>query len=287
MADVAFDLATRHHPGAATPAVDALDLAVADGEFLVLVGPAGAGKSTALRMLAGLEPVDRGAVRVAGRDITALPARERDVAVVVEGYALHDPGAIRGPSALLVDELSTWDTALRDCLRHRPSVTTIYATRDPAEATAMGDRVAVLRDGVLQQCGTPRALHDRPATAFVAGFVGAMNLPTLPVVDGGARLGTTVIPLPRRVLAAIDTPLVTLGLRPDALRLTRAGHGSIGVVTLVEETGYGHCTLPGSTDVVIRLDPRAAPAVNEVVHVVVDPADCHFFAADTGVRLTA
>jgi multiple sugar transport system ATP-binding protein len=89
MADVRFEQATRIYPGTSTPAVDALDLHVEDGEFIVLVGPSGSGKTTALRMLAGLEEVDEGGIYIGGRDVTYVPAKNRDVAMVFQNYALY------------------------------------------------------------------------------------------------------------------------------------------------------------------------------------------------------
>ena len=89
MASVTFDHATRRYPGAERPAVDALELAVEDGEFLVLVGPSGCGKSTSLRMLAGLEDVDEGAIHIGGRDVTDVPPKDRDIAMVFQNYALY------------------------------------------------------------------------------------------------------------------------------------------------------------------------------------------------------
>ena len=89
MASVTFDQATRVYPGASRPAVDALDLEIADGEFLVLVGPSGCGKSTSLRMLAGLEEVNGGAIRIGDRDVTHMPPKDRDIAMVFQSYALY------------------------------------------------------------------------------------------------------------------------------------------------------------------------------------------------------
>src|SRR5918997_5187528 len=89
MATVTFDEATRIYPGATRPSVDRLSLQIDDGEFLVLVGPSGSGKSTALRMLAGLEPVDGGRILIGGRDVTHVPARDRDIAMVFQNYALY------------------------------------------------------------------------------------------------------------------------------------------------------------------------------------------------------
>src|SRR6266850_3065844 len=89
MAEVRYAQATRVYPGTDSPAVDALDLEIADGEFLVLVGPSGSGKTTALRMLAGLEEVDAGTIFIGDRDVTDLPPKRRDVAMVFQNYALY------------------------------------------------------------------------------------------------------------------------------------------------------------------------------------------------------
>src|ERR687893_1052276 len=243
MATVTFDKATRIYPGTDKPAVDALDLEIADGEFLVLVGPSGCGKSTSLRMLAGLEEVNGGAIRIGDRDVTHMPPKDRDIAMVFQNYALYPhmtvadnmgfalkiagvnkeeraervreaaklldleqyldrkPKAlsggqrqrvamgraiVRNPQCFLMDEpLSNLDAKLRvqtrtqiAALQRRLDVTTVYVTHDQVEAMTMGDRVALLKDGLLQQVDTPLNLYDKPVNAFVAGFIGspAMNL---------------------------------------------------------------------------------------------------------------
>src|SRR5207245_5592552 len=89
MATVTFDHASRIYPGGTRPAVDALNLEIGGGEFLVLVGPSGCGKSTSLRMLAGLEDVNGGAIRIGDRDVTSLPPKDRDIAMVFQNYALY------------------------------------------------------------------------------------------------------------------------------------------------------------------------------------------------------
>src|SRR5215470_2196932 len=89
MADVRFEAASRIYPGTTTPAVDALDLQIEDGEFMVLVGPSGSGKTTALRMLAGLEEVDAGSIFIGERDVTDAAPKDRDVAMVFQNYALY------------------------------------------------------------------------------------------------------------------------------------------------------------------------------------------------------
>src|SRR3954462_5457818 len=248
MASVTYDSATRLYPGSEKPAVDQLDLDIEDGEFLVLVGPSGCGKSTSLRMLAGLEDVDEGAIRIGDRDVSDVPPKDRDIAMVFQNYALYPhmtvadnmgfalkiagvnkeeratrvleaaklldlepylsrkPKALSGgqrqrvamgraivrqPQVFLMDEpLSNLDAKLRvqprtqiASLQRRLGVTTVYVTHDQTEALTMGDRIAVLKDGLLQQVGSPRELYERPENVFVAGFIGspAMNLLELPV----------------------------------------------------------------------------------------------------------
>src|SRR6187455_275244 len=268
MATITFEKVTRRYPGADKLAVDSFDLEVGDGEFLVLVGPSGCGKSTALRMLAGLEHVSSGAIRIGDRDVTHVPPKERDIAMVFQNYALYPhltvgenmgfalsiakvpkdeierrvreaagildlepflerkPKALSGgqrqrvamgraivrqPQVFLMDEpLSNLDAKLRvqtrtqiASLQRRLGVTTVYVTHDQVEAMTMGDRVCVLKDGLLMQVGTPRELYDHPDNVFVAGFIGspAMNLLELPVTDGGVKFGDSVYPVERSALS--------------------------------------------------------------------------------------
>jgi multiple sugar transport system ATP-binding protein len=158
----------------------------------------------------------------------------------------------------------------------------------------MGDRVAVLKDGVLQQVGTPRELYDRPRNAFVAGFIGspAMNLLTAPVVEGGVRLGGVVLPVERTVLAGLGGERrVTLGLRPESLVVSDVPTGLPMHVQLVEELGadaYLHGTVQhdGTEErVVVRVDGRRPPAMGATVQLAVTPGEAHFFHPGTGQRL--
>jgi multiple sugar transport system ATP-binding protein len=304
VASVTFAAATRFYPGTDRAAVDALDLQITDGELLVLVGPSGSGKSTALRMLAGLEPLDGGAVYIGDRDVTAVRPRDRDIAMVFQNYALYPqltvaenmgfalkqkgvPKAeriiqvreaarildlepyldrkpknlsggqrqrvamgraiVRHPQVYLMDEpLSNLDAKLRVQtrtelaeLQSRLAVTTVYVTHDQVEAMTMGHRVAVLRDGVLQQCDTPHALYHAPDNLFVAGFIGspAMNLVST------ARSGTTVaigghrLELSPDALAALDGfggDRVVLGFRPESVAI---GGDIPAVIRVTEDLG--------------------------------------------------
>src|SRR5215204_7313327 len=158
---------------------------------------------------------------------------------------------VRSPAVFLMDEpLSNLDAKLRvetraniAALQARLGTTTIYVTHDQVEAMTMGHRVAVLKDGVLQQVDTPRHLYERPNNAFVAGFIGspAMNLKTVPLTENGAKFGDYVVPLPREVMSAArqaDVSQVTLGVRPESLRLVPSGDDGLELtVELVEELG--------------------------------------------------
>ncbi len=363
MAKVAYVKASRVFSGnPPVRAVDELSLDVADGEFLVLVGPSGSGKSTALRMLAGLE--DEGAIRIGGKDVTNVPPKGRDIAMVFQSYALYPhmtvaenmgfalklrgvskgeiknkvaeaakmldltkylerkPKALSGgqrqrvamgraivrePSVFLMDEpLSNLDAKLRvetraniAALQQRLGTTTIYVTHDQVEAMTMGHRVAVLKDGMLQQCDTPRALYDKPGNAFVAGFMGspAMNLKTVPLTGEGVKLDGMVVPLERKVLdlaAREGLKEVTFGVRPEALALVSSqGPGLEMTVELVEELGadalvHGAVRVGNSSErFVVRVDGRTPPSLGQKVKVAVRAAnEIHLFHPESGARLS-
>jgi multiple sugar transport system ATP-binding protein len=357
LADVRFAQATRIYPGTDTPAVDALDLHVEDGEFMVLVGPSGSGKTTALRMLAGLEEIDAGAVFIGERDVTDVAPKERDVAMVFQNYALYPyltvaanigfplkiarvrkaergrrvqevaallglepflerkPGQLSGgqrqrvamgraivrkPSAFLMDEpLSNLDAKLRVQMRAdiaglqaRLGVTTVYVTHDQSEAMTLGQRVAVLHEGRLQQVGTPRELYERPTNIFVAGFIGspAMNLCTVPLGSNGAvSLGGVEVPVPRGVAA--NGKSLVVGVRPESLEV--APEGIPARVDVVEDIGadaYVFCSteLSGeTTKLVARTEVRNAPKQGERVSLRPRADEAHVFDPETGERLHA
>ncbi|WP_027502112.1 ABC transporter ATP-binding protein [Rhodococcus sp. UNC363MFTsu5.1] len=206
---------------------------------------------------------------------------------------------VRQPQVFLMDEpLSNLDAKLRvqtrtqiAQLQRRLGTTTVYVTHDQVEAMTMGDRVAVLKDGLLQQCASPRELYSRPANMFVAGFMGSpsMNLFTLPVTDGGVLFGETVIPVPRGALAMAHEPQVVLGIRPEHLELSDRGIPM--EVDVVEELGsdayiYGRTTLAGAPhEVVARADWRNPPQKGQQVRLHVDPSELHLFSAADGRRL--
>ncbi len=361
MATVTYDQATCIYPNADRPAVDNLSLEVADGEFLVLVGPSGCGKSTSLRMLAGLEQVSQGSLRIGDRDVTNLPPKARDIAMVFQNYALYphmtvaknmgfalkiagvrrnevdarvletakildlEPYLERRPSALsggqrqrvamgraiarqpqvfLMDEpLSNLDAKLRvstrtqiASLQRRLGITTIYVTHDQVEAMTMGDRVAVLKDGLLQQCDKPHALYETPTNVFVAGFIGspAMNLLPAHVTESGIKIAGVTVPVQRGMTVGAT---VTAGLRPESLVTVASGEGFAVAVDVVEELGsdafvYGtfvgqeHDSVVVESDLIVRVDSRNAPAKGDIIHVSARPDEIHLFDAENGDRLT-
>jgi multiple sugar transport system ATP-binding protein len=368
MASVTYDKASRIYPGSERPAVDALDLHIEDGEFLVLVGPSGCGKSTSLRMLAGLEDVDRGDILIGDRKVTDLKSKDRDIAMVFQSYALYPhmtvadnmgfalkiagkskdeistrvkeaakildleefldrkPKAlsggqrqrvamgraiVRSPQVFLMDEpLSNLDAKLRvqtrtqiAALQRRLGTTTVYVTHDQVEAMTMGDRVAVLRAGLLEQCDTPLRLYLQPANVFVAGFIGSpgMNIAEFRIEEGHAVLGRARVPLSTQTLKALGdegADRVVVGFRPESVDLVSENEpGAFPVdVLVVEELGsdaFLHGTLPelppGATadgdQIIARVEPTRPPAKGERVHLRIQPGKEHLFSVATGRRL--
>ncbi|HEX7404635.1 MAG TPA: sn-glycerol-3-phosphate ABC transporter ATP-binding protein UgpC [Candidatus Nanopelagicaceae bacterium] len=208
---------------------------------------------------------------------------------------------VREPQVFLMDEpLSNLDAKLRvatrtqiAALQRRLGITTVYVTHDQVEAMTMGDRVAVLKDGLLQQVDTPRNLYDNPANAFVAGFIGspAMNLLLAPVSDGQAKLGDLSVPVPANAGNS-----VIVGIRPEGF--TPASAGFHVLVEVVEELGadafvYGKPADPtvkfafsaDEAQVIVRWDPKNPPKPGTTISVVANPAEIHLFDATSGERL--
>ncbi|MEX5258126.1 TOBE domain-containing protein, partial [Kocuria arenosa] len=169
----------------------------------------------------------------------------------------------------------------------------VYVTHDQVEAMTMGDRVAVLKDGLLQQVDTPRNLYDRPDNVFVAGFIGspAMNLLELPLTEDGVLFGGTVHPVPRDVLGATREKTVVLGVRPEDLEQAPAGEGLAVKIDVVEELGadayvYGHTTVHGEQHLITgRVDGRTPPAAGTTTCVRPKLGRVHLFDARGGQRL--
>ncbi len=359
MAAVTYDHASRIYPGNPKPSVDDLNLEIADGEFLVLVGPSGCGKSTSLRMLAGLEDIDKGSIHIGGRDVTRVPPKDRDIAMVFQNYALYPhmtvadnmgfalkiagtpkseiqqrvleaakildleqylerrPKALSGgqrqrvamgraivrqPQVFCMDEpLSNLDAKLRvstrtqiASLQRRLGITTVYVTHDQVEAMTMGDRVAVLKDGILQQCDTPRTMYDRPTNVFVAGFIGspAMNLLTTSLEGDILHFGNADVQVPRAASDALGGDrTVTVGVRPEDLSVVDSGKGLPVEVEVVEELGadayvYGSSDLDGERrPIIARVDGRTPPDKGSILHLAPKEGHWHMFSGATGERV--
>jgi multiple sugar transport system ATP-binding protein len=209
---------------------------------------------------------------------------------------------VREPQVFLMDEpLSNLDAKLRvqtrtqiASLQRRLGVTTVYVTHDQTEALTMGDRIAVLKDGVLQQVGTPRDLYEAPANSFVAGFIGspAMNLFDADVVEGGVQFGTASVKVDRETLAGATGTRVTVGIRPEDLTVSSTGKGLQTTVELVEELGadgylYGSTEVNGQKiDMVVRVDGRDHPVAGDKIALLPIEHHMHVFDTATGVRLT-
>ena len=360
MGRVAFSSVTKRF-GDVT-AVDDLTLEVRDREFLVLLGPSGCGKSTALRMVAGLDAPTEGFIEIGDRPVNDVEAKDRDVAMVFQSYALYphmtvrrniefplrsrkvakaerdklvaDAAGILGlapllerrpaqlsggqrqrvalaraivrrPQAFLMDEpLSNLDAKLRTQTRaelvelhRRLEATVIYVTHDQVEAMTMGDRIAILDEGVLQQVGAPQEVYDRPANLFVARFVGnpPMNTVGGQVVRDGAERRVALpggdVPLPPAQAKAIDRVAlqsVVVGFRPE--------HVTVGVdgplaatVTVIESLGHERHLVCRLTDgqMVIARQPADGPApdVEREVRLGVDDGRLHVFDPLTEERL--
>jgi multiple sugar transport system ATP-binding protein len=308
-------------------------------------------------MLAGLEEVNGGKVFIGASDVTGVPPKDRDIAMVFQNYALYphmtvaenmgfalkiagvakeeraarvldaaklldlEPylnrkpkelsggqrqrvamgrAIVRKPQVFLMDEpLSNLDAKLRvqtrtqiASLQRRLGVTTVYVTHDQVEAMTMGDRVAVLKDGILQQVATPRELYETPVNVFVAGFIGSpsMNLLQVPIVDGGVQFGNAVVPIPSSVLSKTKAKMVTLGVRPENLSVSKSNGISVEVA-VIEELGsdgyvYGAAKIDGrETELVSRVDGREHPNKGETVWLNPEGGIMHVFDVETGERL--
>ena len=326
-------------------AVHGVDLEVRDGEFMVFVGPSGCAKSTLLRMIAGLESITAGELRIGDRVVNALPAKARGIAMVFQNYALYPhmkvyenlafglrlagtPKAevdrrvrhaaqlleiehlldrlprqlsggqaqrvavgraiVKEPQVFLFDEpLSNLDAKLRAAMRVRITelhrtlreqgrpATTVYVTHDQTEAMTMGERICVLKEGVIQQVDTPVALYQRPANAFVAGFIGSpeMNILDAELVaasEGQAvRVGGHVLPLPpERAPSTARAPgAIRFGLRPEHIGLTHGGtaaHAVPATLKFAEHMGneiFVHADICG-LPVTARVPAGDAPALH-------------------------
>ena len=389
MADIVLDRVSKVF-GSDVVAVNDVSLEIGDGEFMVLVGPSGCGKSTILRILAGLEEVTAGEIWIGGTQVTDLPPKDRDIAMVFQNYALYPHmtveqnlgfglrlrktskeeqrvrvaeaarilgliplmarkpaelsggqrqrvamgrAMVREPRAFLMDEpLSNLDAKLRVQMRaelsrlhERLGTTTIYVTHDQVEAMTLGQRVCVLKDGVLQQVDTPQSLYNHPANLFVAAFIGSppMNLVEADVTESDISFGGFTLPLPApHPLPDHLGSSVILGVRPSDLEDCDVWHNedlpTMEVTAEVTEELGSEVNIifpvdapPVRTEDVIaaasddsdhdnvqliadeqlvarfcaRVDARTRSRPGATVRLSVDPTRFHFFEPDTGVAI--
>jgi len=394
MGRIAFDHVIKKYGDVV--AVNDISFEVADGEFLVLVGPSGCGKTSALRCLAGLEEVTDGRIYIGDREVTEMPPKDRDVAMVFQNYALYPHmdvydnlafalrlrktemaeaakeaglapkrtgliggliggknayaeaevdrrvthaaeilsmsellkrrprqlsggqrqrvalgrAIVREPSAFLMDEpLSNLDTQLRMQTRaeilklhQRLQVTTIYVTHDQQEAMTMGDRIAVMSKGVIQQIDTPQRMYDHPDSLFVASFMGSPAMNLLPVVV--QRMGDQVmlaagdfaLPAPARIqmrLAEAIGKELTLGIRPEHVMplpssQTEGADRMSVTVDVVEPLGAEilmYMSGAGAKQVIGRFDPTQRARVGDRLNVGFQQDHLHLFDPETGIAL--
>ena len=341
MAEIVLDKVSKRYPDGAL-AVSEVDIQIADGEFIILVGPSGCGKSTMLNMIAGLEDISAGELRIDGERVNEKAPKDRDIAMVFQSYALYPHmsvrenmafplrlakvddatvrqkveeaarildltqhldrkpanlsggqrqrvamgrAIVRSPKAFLMDEpLSNLDAKLRVQMRTSVSklqkqlaTTTVYVTHDQTEAMTLGDRVVVLRGGVVQQIGSPQFLYDNPSNLFVAGFIGSPAMNFLPGALENGQLATglghvTLSDRVRRLAEAAKAPReVIAGIRPEhfedarVLDATTLAGGStfIATVDVLESMGsdkFAYFTIEGEAAAAAELDELAADA---------------------------
>jgi multiple sugar transport system ATP-binding protein len=343
VAEIVLEHVTKRYPDGAVAVKDA-NLDIADGEFVILVGPSGCGKSTTLNMIAGLEDISEGELKIDGAVVNDKAPRERDIAMVFQNYALYphmtvrqnmafalrlakvDDATInkkveeaakildltehldrkpanlsggqrqrvamgrvivRDPKAFLMDEpLSNLDAKLRVQMRtevarlqKRLGTTTVYVTHDQVEAMTLGDRVAVMSAGVIQQVGPPQELYQRPVNLFVAGFIGSPSMNFLPATIEGevlhSPLGDIRLPDEKRAKigqrAGSDARDLIMGIRPehfeDASLISEdeRRHGAIVTTTVdvLESLGsddYAYFTVSGEQASARQLEEVARDA---------------------------
>ncbi len=356
MAEIRLDRVTRTF--GAVVAVDSVSLEIEDREFLVLLGPSGCGKSTVLRLIAGLERPSAGTVYIAGRDVTGVAPRDRDLAMVFQSYALYPhmsvfdniafgirrrdlsrhelkeavnatarrlgidglldrrPGQLSGgqrqrvalaraivrrPVAFLMDEpLSNLDAKLRVQTRRELArlhedlqTTTVYVTHDQVEAMTLGQRVAIIAAGRLQQVGRPQDVYDRPANLFVAGFIGSppMNIVPLERTATGFQSAGGEIHVDGAHVPPGAPETLALGFRPEALQIgVPEGPAAIAFsapLLVAEHLGAQvnlECAAGGASFVAVAPGHvRATPG--ESIPFWCAPGDLHFFDTRTGERL--
>lgn len=355
MATIQLRHVTKHF--GTTVVLQDISFDVADGELVVLVGPSGCGKSTVLRLIAGLEQATAGDILIGSRVVNQVAARDRDIAMVFQSYALYPHftvydnmafalrmrkmstadidarvkeaaallglsdllhrkprqlsggqrqrvalgrALVRHPQAFLFDEpLSNLDAKLRTHTRtelarlHKQlGATMIYVTHDQVEAMTLGQRIIVLKDGVIQQVDTPLNVYRKPANRFVAGFIGspAMNFLPAKLSAEGLRLDALTLPVPDRIRTAARSDRLVLGLRPEQvmLRPPQSAEAAFEIaIEVIEPLGnevlvYGRI---GEQRIVVRAEPSLRATPDDRLPATFDPTTAHYFDGDTDAAL--
>jgi multiple sugar transport system ATP-binding protein len=363
MASIRLEKLSKVYKGGTTKAVDNVSLEIKDKEFVVLVGPSGCGKSTTLRMIAGLEAISEGKIWIGDRLVNDVPAKDRDIAMVFQNYALYPhmtvfenmafwlklrgyPKAeiekrvqeaaeilnihkclarrprqlsggelqrvalgraiVRKPKVFLFDEpLSNLDAKMRvqmrteiHKLRMRLQTTFIYVTHDQTEAMTMGDRIVVLKSGVVQQVDEPMTIYDRPANKFVASFIGT---PPINLIQGNifkkdrkyyfdeGKFRVKLVDEMNDRIAPYAGKEVVFGIRSediyDKLYVSEASPDNTTRVTceVVEPLGSEVFLYlnSGKNNFTARVAAHNRPEVNKDMEVVFDMSKVHFFDPKT------
>ena len=337
MANISFRNVTKIYDGADKPVVPNLNLEIKDKEFIILVGPSGCGKSTTLRMIAGLESISSGELYIGDRLVNQVPPKDRDIAMVFQNYALyphmsvykniafgltlrkvpkdeidkrvHEAAKIldlehlleRKPKALSGGQRQRVALGRSEIARlHRRLDTTfVYVTHDQTEAMTMGDRIVVMKDGLIQQFDTPKVLYDSPCNLFVAGFIGSPQMNFLDVkiaAEGGklfAILNNDKLEIPAAKHAALKPYVgktVIFGVRPEnflTFDQLNAGNGITAKVDFCELLGAetNLYVYVGDQKVIVRMSSAVEEPKEDVVKVPVDMAKVHFFDKDTELAI--
>jgi multiple sugar transport system ATP-binding protein len=388
VADIVLDGVTKRYPDGAL-AVQDVNIEIADGEFIILVGPSGCGKSTTLNMIAGLEDITSGELRIGGEVVNNKAPKDRDIAMVFQNYALYPHmtvrenmgfplklakvdkatinekveqaaqvleltqhldrkpsnlsggqrqrvamgrAIVRDPKAFLMDEpLSNLDAKLRVQMRTQVSrlqkqlgTTTVYVTHDQTEAMTLGDRVVVMRGGLVQQIGSPHELYELPVNLFVAGFIGSPSMNFLPgtLEEGTLHSPIGNIPLTDEIRQTLEARKaereVIVGLRPEhfedaSLVEDKTGGGTFtATVEVLESMGsdiFAYFSIEGvgassaeldelardsgsaeaaidANQVVTRLDPTSRAREGQPLDLWFNARKIHIFDPRSGENLT-
>lgn len=348
-----------------------VSLAIESGEFLVLVGPSGCGKSTLLNLIAGLETITTGEIKIGNRVVNNVRPKDRDIAMVFQSYALYPNMSVkknlsfgletrgvpkpqieetvqrvahmlqiselldrkpsqlsggqrqrvamgralaRDPKIFLFDEpLSNLDAKLRvemrfeiKMLHQRIKTTIVYVTHDQIEAMTLADRIAIMKDGIIQQFDTPQQVYDNPSNLFVAGFIGSPSMNFIPcrVAQNGQQCGIFLDTgqenpffLPIQPDVSLDSWLdreVILGIRPEKMShgfADQEGNPDIHeiecVVQILEPTGPDTLVFVNinGTEVTCRVNPNAVKAPGESMKLMIDMSKALLFDPDTEKRI--